>query len=390
MSNTLSRILLIAKRECRRLVANPMYLLCMVLLPVVVTVFYTSLMDEGQPEEMPVGIVDLDNTTYTRKLTHTLDAFQTTRVVARYPSIEEARQAMQRGRIYAFMLYPKGTTDALLSSRRPTISFYYSYTSLTAGALLFRDLKTISTLGSAAVGSATLKAKGLTDAQVATFLQPIRVSLHTLANPWINYNVYLSTMLVPGCLLLFVFLITAYALGSELKDGTSRQLLHLSGHKAWVALAGKLLPHFIIHLTMFSAYLLYIYKVVCFPHEGGLLAVALLALLTVSASMGFAVFMFGLLPTMRMSMSICSLWGVLSFSMVGTAFPTFAMDAPLEVLSQLFPLRHYFRLYQTCVFYDNPLFYDWPNIAMLVAFALLPLLMVGRIQKAYSQYVYLS
>lgn len=389
MSNCFSRILFIAKRECRRLIANPVYVLGMVVFPILVTVLFTSLMDEGQPEEMPVGVVDLDNTSFTRKLTRSLDAFQTTHIVARYPNVEEARKAMQQGTIYAFLYYPKGTTDALLSSRQPTISFYYSYTSLTAGSLLFRDLKTISTLGSAAVGSATLKAKGLTDAQIGTFLQPIKIDLHTVANPWVNYNVYLSTMLVPGCLLLFVFLITAYAFGMELKQNTSRQLIKIAGGKCWVAIAGKALPHLLVHLAIFSLYLLYIYKVLHFPHEGGVGVIALLAVLSVMGSMGFAIFMFGLFPQLRMSMSMCSLWGVLSYSMVGTAFPTFAMDAPLEVLSNLFPLRHYFRIYQTCVFNGNALIYDWPNILALVVFALLPLLVARSIRKAYSTYVYL-
>ena len=76
--------------------------------------------------------------------------------------------------------------------------------------------------------------------------------------------------------------------------------------------------------------------------------------------------------------------------MVGTAFPTFAMDAPLEVLSALFPLRHYFRLYQTCVFNSNPLVYDWPNIVALIAFMLLPLLVMRNIKRAYKNYVYIS
>lgn len=384
------RILQIARRELRRIGSNPMYLLCMVLFPLAVTFFFTSLMDEGQPEDMPVGIVDQDNTSFTRKLTRSLDAFQTTRVVAHYAGFEEARQAMQHGDIYAFLYFPKGTTDALLSSRQPTISFYYTYTSLTAGALLYRDLKTISTLGSAAVGSATLTAKGLTPQQVSTFLQPIRVDLHTVANPWINYNVYLSTMLVPGCLLLFVFLVTAYALGQELKMNTARELMGMAGGNPFVAVVGKLLPHFAINLAMFYFYLFYVYTAMHFPHGGGVGDMLLLGLLSVAASMGFGIFMFGLLPSLRMSMSMCSLWGVLSFSMVGTAFPTFAMDAPLEVLSELFPLRHYFRLYQTCVFNANPLAYDWTNILALVVFALLPLFVIMNIKKAYNNYVYLS
>lgn len=384
-----SRVCSIAARECKRMASNPMYALCMVVFPIAVMIFFTSLMREGQPEDMPVGVVDLDNTSFTRKLTQQLDAFQTTAITGHYRNFEEARLAMQHGDIYAFILYPKGTTDALLSSRQPSISFYYSYTSLTAGSLLFRDLKTISTLGSAAVGSATLKAKGLTSKQISTFLQPIRIDLHTIANPWVNYNVYLSTMLIPGCLLLFVFLITAYSLGTELKMSTAKELMAMAGDNPFVAIGSKLLPHFIINLAVFYTYLLYIYNVQAFPHDGGMGSILLLGFLSVTASMGFAIFLFGLFPSLRMSMSICSLWGVLSFSMVGTAFPTFAMDAPLQVLAQLFPLRHYFRLYQTCVFNGNPLADDMANIIALCAFALLPLAVMPLIRRTFSKFVYI-
>ena len=384
-----SRVCSIAARECKRMAANPMYALCMVVFPIAVMIFFTSLMREGQPEDMPVGVVDLDNTSFTRKLTQQLDAFQTTAITGHYRNFEEARLAMQHGDIYAFILYPKGTTDALLSSRQPSISFYYSYTSLTAGSLLFRDLKTISTLGSAAVGSATLKAKGLTSEQISTFLQPIRIDLHTIASPWVNCNVYLSTMLIPGCLLLFVFLITAYSLGTELKMSTAKELMAMAGDNPFVAIGSKLLPHFIINLAVFYIYLLYIYNVQAFPHDGGMGSILLLGFLSVTASMGFAIFLFGLFPSLRMSMSICSLWGVLSFSMVGTAFPTFAMDAPLQVLAQLFPLRHYFRLYQTCVFNGNPLADDMANIIALCAFALLPLAVMPLIRRTFSKFVYI-
>ena len=116
--------------------ANRMYLLSMLLFPVFVTVFFTSFMHEGQPENMPVGVVDLDNTTTTRKLTRLLDSFQSSEVVAHYPSVEEARQAMQRGDIYGFLYFPKETTAKLLAQRQPHVSYYYSYATLTSGALV--------------------------------------------------------------------------------------------------------------------------------------------------------------------------------------------------------------------------------------------------------------
>lgn len=376
-------------REMRILLKNPLYLFCMVAFPIMVMFFFTSMMDDGLPQDMPVGIVDLDNSSTSRSLTRRLDAFQNTKIVARYQSVAEARQAIQRNEIYAFLYIPKGTTDQLLSSRQPKISFYYSMTSLASGALLFKDLKTISTLGSAAVGQATMRAKGFTDAQIQTFLQPIRIDLHQIANPWTNYNVYLSTMLVPGMIMLFAFLISAYSIGTELKFGTSREWMAMADNNIIVALLGKFLPQTLIFLAIVYVYEYYVFYVLHFPHLGSAWMIALLGLLQVLSAQGFGIFAFGLMPSLRMSMSVCSLWAVLSFSMAGSAFPVMGMDAPLQSLSWLFPLRHYYMIYQITVFNGFPLLEAWFHLAALVAFALLPWLVVKKIKNAMLTYVYI-
>lgn len=379
----------IAMREMRILLKNPIYLFCMVAFPIMVMFFFTSMMDDGLPQDMPVGIVDLDNSSTSRSLTRRLDAFQNTKIVASYQSVAEARQAIQRNEIYAFLYIPKGTTEQLLSSRQPKISFYYSMTSLASGALLFKDLKTISTLGSAAVGQATMRAKGFTDAQIQTFLQPIRIDLHQIANPWTNYNVYLSTMLVPGMIMLFAFLISAYSIGTELKFGTSREWMAMADNNIIVALLGKFLPQTLIFLAIVYVYEYYVFNVLHFPHLGSAWMIALLGLLQVLAAQGFGIFAFGLMPSLRMSMSVCSLWAVLSFSMAGSAFPVMGMDAPLQSLSWLFPLRHYYMIYQITVFNGFPLLEAWFHLAALVAFALLPWLVVKKIKNAMLTYVYI-
>ncbi|MCH3981592.1 MAG: ABC transporter permease [Prevotella sp.] len=383
------QILSIAQRECGILMHNPIYLFCMVVFPIIVMVFFTSLMKEGQPENMPVGVVDLDNTTTTRALIRKLDAFQTTRIVGHYTNMNEAREAIQRNEIYAFIYFPKHTTDELLANRQPKISFYYSDASITSGSLLFRDLKTISTLGSAAVGSAKLSALGKTPDEIKTFLQPISIDLHPLNNPEINYNVYLTCALCPAILMLFVFLITAYSIGTELKFNRSKEWMKMADNNVVVALVGKMLPQFLVLLTIFYFYQFYIYQIEGFPHYGGVGTVLLLGLLAVTAGEGFGIFAFGLMPSLRMSMSICSLWAALSFSIMGSAFPITAMDPEIEAIAQLFPMRHYFMVYQICVFNGYPLMDAWVNIAALIIFTFLPLLVLHRIRKAMLEYIYI-
>ena len=379
----------IALREMKILRKNPIYGFCMVVFPLLAMFFFTSMLDAGLPQDLPVGVVDLDNTSTTRALTRKLDGMQNSKVVAHFQSVAEARHAMQENEIYGFLYFPKGTTSNLMSARRPKISFYYSNVSLAGGSMVMKDLKTVSTLGSAAVGMATLRAKGATDQQIQAFLQPIRIDLHQVANPWSNYNVYLSTVFVPGIMMLFMFLISAYSLGMELKFNRGKEWIEKADGHIVVAILGKYLPHVVVFLLLISFYQFYIYHVLQFPHVGGWAMIILLSVLSVFGSIGFGIFAFGLMPSLRMSMSICSLWGVLSFSLAGSAFPAMGMDPALQALTWLFPLRHYYMLFQITVFNGYPLIDAWFHLVALIGFTLMPWFVISKVKNAMLTYVYI-
>ena len=92
-----------------------------------------------------------------------------------------------------------------------------------------------------------------------SFLQPITIDLHMTGNPWSNYNIYLSSIMVPGIFGIFIFLITVYSIGTELKFGRGRDWMRLSGYNIVVALAGKFLPQFLsLHHGLPRLYDLYL------------------------------------------------------------------------------------------------------------------------------------
>lgn len=385
----IKRLFSISAREVGLMIHNPIYICCTVVFPLIIIFFFTSIMSEGQPEKLPCGIVDHDNTAVTRAMVHQLDAFQGTHVAGRYNSVAEARKAIQRNEIYAFLYIPEGTTANLVSQRQPKVSFYYSNVTLVAGGMLFKDLKTVTTLGSAAVGAAKLQMLGKTPKEIKEFIQPIALDVHMVGNPWMNYNVYLSSIMIPGILVLFMLLITAYSIGTELKFGRAQDWMTMADGNILLALIGKLLPQTLIFLAIFLGYEWYVYGYLNFPHPGGLRMILFLAVLTVLSSQGFGVFIFGLMPSLRMSMSICSLWAVIGFSACGATFPLFAMDGMIEALAQIIPLRHYYMIYQICVFNGYPLIDAWVNVFALVIFAALPILVIRNIKRAMVEYVYI-
>lgn len=383
------RLIQISIREFKRIAGKPMYIFCMLIAPIFCFIFFTTLMSKGLPNNLPAGVVDLDNTSTTRNIIRNLDAFQNTHIVEHFSSFNAAREAMQKGEIYSFYYIPKGTTEEAVSGRQPTVSFYINYSYLIAGSLLYKDQRTMSELASGAIGRSTLLAKGATMDQAMAYLQPIVIDTHALNNPWLNYSVYLCNTLFPGILMLLIFLTTSYALGVEIKDNTSRQLLKMADNSIVTAVIGKLLPHTVIFFVVAVFYNVYLYGFQHFPCNSGIIPMLLSGLLLVLASQALGVFFFGLFGSMRLSMSAASLWGVLSFSISGFTFPVMAMHPTLQALSNLFPLRHYFLLYVNLALNGYPLIYAWHSIAALLAFMILPFFVLKKLRNEMLHYAYI-
>ena len=374
-------ILKIARRELRRMASKPIYWFCMIAAPLFCFVFFTSLMAEGLPTDMPLGLVDNDNTTTSRSLARNLDAFEMTSIKEQYANVTEAREAVQRGDIYGFYYIPKGTTRKAQRQELPVVSFYTNYSYLVAGSLLYRDMRTMSELASGAASRTVLYAKGATERQAMAFLQPIVIDSHAINNPWLNYNVYLSNVILPGLLMLFIFMVTVFSIGTEVKYNTVHDWLIMARGSMFHALAGKLLPQTLIFFLIGIAFAIGLYGVLHFPCHCGLPTMLLVMFLGIIGAQGLGVFMFAMLPTLRLSLSFASLWGVSSFSICGMSYPVMAMHPTLQGLSLLFPLRHYFLLYVNCALDGYPLMNAAPYVVGLLLFAMLPLLLLRRLKK---------
>ncbi len=378
----------IVQREVARMLSQPVYLFCMVVAPLVGYLFFTTLMGKGLPTDIPVGVVDEDNTSVTRQVLRNLDAFQQTAIVEEYANFGEARQAMQQGKIYAFYYIPKGTTELALSSKQPKVSFYTNAAYLVPASLEYRDMKMMAELASGAVARETLYAKGYAENQVMGVLQPIKMEMHAIGNPGLNYSIYLSNILLPAMLMLLIFQVTIYSIYSEVKEGTSRRWMELADGNVYKALLGKLLPQLLVWVVMGATYLVVLYAYWDFPLKSGLWPMALASLLLILVSQAFGVFLCEALPSLRWALSIATLWGVLSFPISGFSFPQHAFPAALKSLSYLFPLRHYYLIYVDQALNGLPMVYSWMNYAALIAFLALPLLFPNRLKKCLLKYQY--
>lgn len=389
MTTICNRLIAIFRRELRIFAHRPLFLFTMIVAPVLCIIFFTTLMADGLPTKLPAGLVDEDDTHITRIITRILGSMEETDLAVRYPSFTEARHAMQRGEIYGFFYIPQGLTEDAIANRQPRLSFYTNETYFVPGTLLMKDLRYACELAGLALTRETLYGKGLTEEQAMGILQPIVIETHPLNNPYLDYSVYLNNIILPGILILLVMLSTTYTIGLEWKRNTQRELYSMSGYSSTVALVGKLLPQTFLFSLIFVFYDVYFYKFLMFPCNSGIWAMMLLGIVTVMAAQAFGVFLFGaFIGQMRLSMCLCSLWGILSFSLAGFTYPVPAMDGLLQRLSWLFPLRHYYLIYVNQALDGYSILYVWQSAVALLAFLLLPCTVLWRYRAAFLKYEY--
>lgn len=381
-------ILPVFKREWKRIASSKICIWGIFAAPMITLGVLIAMMGSGLPMKTPIAVVDLDNSSTSRSLVRQLDAFPKTDIQFKSLSFMEARQRMERAEVYAVLVIPKDFARDAVVGNQPKLTYYTNNTFLISGSLLFQDLKTISTLAAASVGLQSGKAKGYSEIQLMPMVLPIAAESHPLNNPWLNYSIYLNNVILPGILQLIIFLFTVSSLLSEIKSGTGRYLVDLSGNSIIKTLIGKLLPYTIIYIGLSLMFMSVLYKFNHFPLNNGFMPMFLNYVCLIIASQACGLIFVGVFRNYRLSLSAASLIGMLSFSIAGFSFSALAMDPMLHSLSNLFPLRHFFLIYVDQGLNGIPVGYSAYSYAALLGFALVSTFLFGRIKDILKNDVY--
>lgn len=372
----------VLKRELKMMLSRPIYLFSTVFVMGFCYLFFLTLMNEGLPQRLPVAIVDQDQSTLSRRFYRELEATATTDVVLATTSYQEAREAMQRGEIFGFIVIPKEFYKDVLSYRRPEISFYVNNSFLVAGTLTYKDFAQMAALASGAVQREILRAKGMKDDDIMGRVQPIVLDSHMIGNQWTNYGIYLINIALPGILQLMILLMTIYSIGIELKTKSSREWLKVSENSLVAGLAGKLLPYTILFTILGIAGNFLLYKIVHFPMHGSFLRLSFATFLFVLAYQAIGILIIGIAPTLRLAISGAALYGILAFSYTGFTFPVEAMPRLAQGATVLYPMRHYFKIYVNEALLNGGAGITVIHYGILLLFLAAPFIVYKRLKNA--------
>ncbi len=378
----------VVRRELRRLTARPIYLVGMVVVPVVMAFFFVGMLNPGLPLKVPAGVVDLDHSQMSRRLTRSLDAMELIDVVEAPMDYHAAMEAVQEGKILGFFMIPENFERDAVSGRGPQLTYYFNLSIYVPGSLMFKGFKTMGVTAAGGLVQTNLVSKGAPEALAGVVLQPLTVNSHPLNNPWLNYSYYLSPSFLYGVMELMIFIMTAFSITQEIKTGSSVEWLQTARDRTATALLGKLFPQTVIFTILGWGMNSLLYHWNHFPMNGDELWMAVGMLLFVVACQSFSVIVCAILPNPRLALSVCSLTGILAFSLAAFSFPVQAMYGAVAVFAYILPVRWYFLIYADIALDGWAVYYSRLYFVALLVFPILATLLAPLMKRALRKPVY--
>lgn len=378
----------VVRRELRRLTARPIYLVGMVVVPVVMAFFFVGMLNPGLPLKVPAGVVDLDHSQMSRRLTRSLDAMELIDVVEAPMDYHAAMEAVQEGKILGFFMIPENFERDAVSGRGPQLTYYFNLSIYVPGSLMFKGFKTMGVTAAGGLVQTNLVSKGAPEALAGVVLQPLTVNSHPLNNPWLNYSYYLSPSFLYGVLELMIFIMTTFSITQEIKTGSSVEWLQTARDRTATALLGKLFPQTVIFTILGWGMNSLLYHWNHFPMNGDELWMAVGMLLFVVACQSFSVIVCAILPNPRLALSVCSLTGILAFSLAAFSFPVQAMYGAVAVFAYILPVRWYFLIYADIALDGWAVYYSRLYFVALLVFPMLATLLSPLMKRALRKPVY--
>ena len=371
MSSFLSDFKRAFVQEARTTSDTPLLWLTGIVVPVfwclaVVAVFATGLM-----RNIPVGLVDYDNSAESRDLIRSLDAVASVDFV-NYENPQAATADLATGNIYALFVIGHNWSEKTSGSRSDSaLELFLNKSYYAIATTVETDLKLA--LSQIQIGQ-MLEAASVVGGGFAGNKERLAVldaDILIAGNPALNFKAYLLTTILPGVLALGAILTCVGSLTREWRLKTVHQVVETYSHLTGFLL-GRMSFWLVLYSLMGLAYLAWFTGWEGWGVQGNLAAWALGIVLFFASMTSLAMLYTSLSPSWIIAMSVAIGTTAPIFPFTGFSFPLDSMDAAAQLLAQFLPLTWYLRLHSSQWVLGSELSHTIYLLSMLSLFVIIP------------------
>ncbi|MCX6285379.1 MAG: ABC transporter permease [Bacteroidetes bacterium] len=340
-----NRFAIVVGRELKRMVSDKVYLFIGLIAPVAGFGMIIWIFSAGVPRKLPVAIVDLDHTSLSRQIIRSVDATSIANSAGSYSDLDQASKAMVSGAVEAVICIPQHTERNVIRGQSAPVAVYMNNAYLIKAGLLKSGIQKALAALSTGIKVRSMMMGGENEKQATSKVMAVRLRPVLLFNPYTNYEYYLTLLLLPVLLTVFVLFGTIYAIGTELQYGTGPDWFNASGNNLMIAVTGKFLPYSVVFCIQALSMNMLFFSVLGLPLNGHLGLILTSELLMILAYQFMAVLFVSVMKNMRLALSIASAYTMLAVTFAGLTFPLFGMPAIAQVFSRVFPFSYWLDLF---------------------------------------------
>jgi len=332
-------------------------------------------------KEIPVAVLDMDNSSISRTIRHYLEA--TREVSIRQIdvlSLEDAERLFKENAVAAIVLIPHDLATQIKKGKEPQVTVAIDMANILLGKNVYKGIKQAIGTVSAGVQLTYLKKKGVKNENALPKVVPISVDTNFTYNPATNYVIYIC----PGILFFLFHVFFLILITSTWIPGTAEETL--------AGRAGALLTVFVF---CFGLALLILYVLLdhvdIYPQTSfDVILPVLLVFMVLDVMLAMA--LASIIPNKLTSMQVTVVAGMLSMMGSGITWPTSMFPYWMQKVVDYIPFTPFARSFQSFLHYPMKLeelsfafdLYMKEGIlfAALIAIGLLRMLISARKKEA--------
>lgn len=352
---------------------TPWLLITGVLVPLFWAVVLACIFSAGLMRNIPVGLVDNDNSAASRETIEILESIPSIKFV-RFDSAAAAHQALASSKVYGLTVFPQDWSTKSAGSRSDSaIELYLNRSYYAIAVTLESDIKMALANVSTQKLLATAAQTGGGFHGAKARLSVVSANVLLAGNPAINFHAYLLATLIPGVLALGCILTCVGVLTRQWREKTVAKLLS-SSTSLRAVLTGRILFWILLYSVYAVGYVSWFAGWQGWSPQGSLLAWCLGAVLLMTAMGSCALMVAGLAPSWIIAMSVAICYIAPTFPFTGFSYPIDSMDAYAQALCQIFPLTWFLRLQSSQWVLASDAAHTAYLLSILALFTLIPAL----------------
>lgn len=284
--------------------------------------------------DVPIAVVDQDDSTASRDFIRRIDATETVAIAGGFPDLASAQREVHARNVYGIVLIPRHFERDLLRGRPAPVALYADASYFLMYQQIATGVSAVARTLGAEIETGRLIAAGVDATLAAAAADPMPLTAVPLFNPQGGY----ATYLLPAAFVLILqqtLLMGIGLLGTLKAEGSPPARADLRETAAGVF--GKAFAYLALHAVLLPLYLVVLPHIYGLPRIGNVADILMFAIPFVLSVSFMGLFATALFRTPEAVQLVFVALGIPFFFLAGFSWPADAMPPVINVLAQFVP-----------------------------------------------------